>query len=271
MKVCELAYRMKDEQADVDRLEGRTLAAFFAYLTGKRDEKLSKEREEAMEAAVRYHSADAELAAVREDIASLSAERKTLAGCDIRYKAALEERAKLLRDEGNPELLACEERIAAIDAQLDELHEALQAGSVALSTANKVLNHLNSAGGWATYDALGGGLLSDLAKYGELDSAEEQIRTLQIEIGRFRTELADVRIDTDISVGVDESLRFADYFFDNIFTDWAVRDRIESSLSQVRRTAGQIERVIGRLEGIVDENERKRATELTLKAELLAK
>ena len=37
------------EQADVDRLEGHSLAAFFYQVIGKMDEKLDKERQEAYE------------------------------------------------------------------------------------------------------------------------------------------------------------------------------------------------------------------------------
>ena len=36
------------EQADVDRLEGHSLAAFFYQVIGKMDEKLDKERQEAV-------------------------------------------------------------------------------------------------------------------------------------------------------------------------------------------------------------------------------
>lgn len=37
----------QSEQADVDRLEGRTLAAFFYNAIGKMEEKLTQERREA--------------------------------------------------------------------------------------------------------------------------------------------------------------------------------------------------------------------------------
>ena len=41
------------EQADVDRLEGHSLAAFFYQVIGKMDEKLDKERKEAYAARVK--------------------------------------------------------------------------------------------------------------------------------------------------------------------------------------------------------------------------
>ena len=61
------AVRMK-EQADVDKLEGGSLAAFFYNVIGKMDERLDKEREEAYAAAVKYETAARELEAVKADI-----------------------------------------------------------------------------------------------------------------------------------------------------------------------------------------------------------
>ena len=49
----ELKEAMREEQADVDRLEGRSLAAFFYNVVGKMDEKLTQERQEAYAARVR--------------------------------------------------------------------------------------------------------------------------------------------------------------------------------------------------------------------------
>lgn len=64
----ELKQTMQEEQADVDRLEGWSLAAFFYNVVGKMDEKLSKERQEAYAARVQYDTAVRELAGVEEDL-----------------------------------------------------------------------------------------------------------------------------------------------------------------------------------------------------------
>ena len=45
--------------------------------------------------------------------------------------------------------------------------------------------------------------MADLAKYEELDDAQEQIEQLQVELRRFKTELADVEITADLQVAVD--------------------------------------------------------------------
>ena len=102
------------------------------------------------------------------------------------------------------------------------MQEALIAGNAALSCADQILFQLNSAEGWGTWDLVGGGLLSDLAKHSHLDQAQASVETLQSQLRRFKTELADVTINADIQVSIDGFLRVADYSFDGIFADWAV-------------------------------------------------
>ena len=67
-RASELKAIKLSEQADVDKLEGRTLAAFFYYVVGKKDELLTKEREEAYAAAVKYDAIAMELESVEADI-----------------------------------------------------------------------------------------------------------------------------------------------------------------------------------------------------------
>ena len=71
--------------------------------------------------------------------------------------------------------------------------------------------------------------MADLAKYEELDDAQKQIEQLQVELRRFKTELADVEITADLQVTVDSFLKFADFFFDGLFADWAVLDHINQA------------------------------------------
>jgi len=85
---------------------------------------------------------------------------------------------------------------------------------------------------------MGGGLMADLAKYEELDDAQEQIEQLQVELRRFKTELSDVEITADLQVTVDSFLKFADFFFDGLFADWAVLDHINQAQSRVGKHQG---------------------------------
>ena len=221
----ELKEAMWEEQADVDRLEGRSLAAFFYNVVGKMDEKLTQERQEAYAARVRYDAAARELAGAEEDLARCQAE----------------------------------ERDAYLESQERELGEASAAGQSALATADEILESLSSAEGWGTWDLIGGGLIADLAKHSKLDEAQAAVEYLQSQLRAFRTELADVTISADFQVNIDGFLRFADYVFDGIFADWAVLDRINQAQAQVEDTRAQICAVLDRLGQMTDQAERERA------------
>ena len=112
-----------------------------------------------------------------------------------------------------------------LECQKKEVEEALYAGRHALSTVEAVLDSLDRAEGWAKWDTFGGGgLITDMTKHEHLQTAQQKIRDLQWELKSFKTELADVKISADIKVTVDDFLKFADYFFDGLFADWAVLD-----------------------------------------------
>ena len=236
------------EQADVDRLEGHSLAAFFYQVIGKMDEKLDKERQEAYAARVKYD------AALHDS-----------------------EKIKSIKVSAHPaaqQIAESESRIAALKVQKRELLEAINAGKTALHTVNEVLETLHNAEGWSTWDVMGGGLMADLAKYEELDDAQKQIEQLQVELRRFKTELADVEITADLQVTVDSFLKFADFFFDGLFADWAVLDHINQAQSRVENTKDQIKRVLALLKKMREDvdvqiaDEKEKQEQLAVETEL---
>ena len=261
-RIEELAVVLHDERADVERLEAGGLTAFFYSLLGKGEEKLDKERREAAAAALKYESAARELAEAEDDIARLRAELGELEGAHEEYERALQARAEELRRSGGQagrELLRIESEIAAEESRQKELVEAIAAGSDALNTINAILDELGDAEGWATFDLFGGGLISDLAKHGHLDSAQHNVALLQSQLRRFRTELADVGgAASGMQVSIDGFMRFADYFFDGL-----VLDRIQQSTEQVQSAYARIHSV---LEGLNSSLAKSNAREEELRA-----
>ncbi len=261
-RVRELEQYMQEEQEDVDQLEGRSLAAFFYNVVGKMDEKLTKEREEAYAAKVKYDAAVRELAGIEEDLRRCQAELDTLGDCEGRYAALLQEKTQAVKAAGGAaaeQILRLEEREAYLESQERELREACAAGQAALTTADEILESLGSAEGWGTWDLIGGGLISDLAKHSHLDEAQASVERLQSQMRTFKTELADVTISADFQVNIDGFLRFADYFFDGLFADWAVLDRIHQPQEQMESTRNQISGILAHLRDLAEGTERERA------------
>ncbi len=261
VKVEGLKDRRDIEQHDVEKLEGRSLAAFFYNVIGKKEEKLEKEKREAYEAAVKYDAIAFEYESVKRGIEQRQVIVKELEGCEKQYGSAMVDAVQHISTSGNPhakEVMKLQEELNYLKAQNKECDEAIAAGEYALNVALDVESSLDSASSWNTWDIFGGGgIITHMAKYDHLDDAQEKIEKLQVELAEFKTELTDVNISADIKIEIDGFTKFADYFFDNIFTDWEVGGKIADGIAQVTDTMQSIKNVIEELEEMKNSNEEK--------------
>jgi len=94
----------------------------------------------------------------------------------------------------------------------------------------------------------------------ELEELQEGIcRAEKIQsmlINRFRTELADVKISSQISIDIDGFTKFADFFFDGLISDWVVLSRIHDSQESVINVKKQVRTVLRKL-GMMQEKEKR--------------
>ena len=268
-QVISLRVAFHKEQEDVEKLEGRSLANYFYQVIGKLDDKLDQERKEAYADKVKLDAAERELAGVESDIKEIQEQITDVLVAEVRFKDALELKRRQLKDSGTQvadQILSMEEKIAALQAQKKEIREAISAGYSARSTADRILSELEDADGWNTWDILGGGgIITHMAKHSHLDEAQDLVQELQSQLRRFKTELADIQISANMQVNIDGFLRFADYFFDGLFADWAVGDKISQSLSSVSNTKSEINRMLDKLndmERSVDQKIQQKKTKL---------
>ena len=256
---------MKREQADVDRLERTSLSSVFYAMLGKKEEMLDKEKVEAYAAKVKCDSAVEELKVLEDDLQQREAQLRDLIDCEQQYHALLQEKREAIKatDSLDAErIIQIEQQIAEQKNHKKEIKEAISAGTLALGTAISIVSSLDSAQSWGTYDLVNGGLIAGMAKHSYLDEAQNKVITLQSQLRKFKTELTDVTIHAEMKVNVDGFLRFADYFYDGLFADWAVLDRIgrskssvvavktkiESALSKLKRTDAAVDQMIQQLE-----------------------
>ena len=249
-RVDGLATIKEKEQLDVERLERRSLTNYFYRVVGKLDDKLTEEKQEAYQAAVKYDTTFGELQAVEAEIRAKELEYGRVRRSNERYQEVLKEKQEAVILSGVPEaaeILRLEAQITSLDVQFKELNEAISAGKRAEQIADGILGSLSSAEGWGTWDLIGGGLIADMAKHSHLDEAQGQVERLQGALRKFKTELTDVEIIADMQVNIEGFLRFADYFFDGLFADWSVMNRISEAQSQVKKVKGQISSLLDKL------------------------
>lgn len=250
-EVISLRVAFRKEKEDVEKLEGNSLANYFFQVVGKLGDKLDQERKEAYAAKVKLDAAERELAGIEADIQEIQSQLNEIRIAEAQYKDELERKRAALRASGTEtadQIIEIEQKIAAMEAQKREIKEAISAGYSARDTADRILSELDSADDWNTWDMFGGGgIITHMAKHSHLDEAQDLVSELQSKLRRFKTELADIQITANMQVNIDGFLRFADYFFDGLFADWAVGDKISQSTDSVSSTKSQISRTLDKL------------------------
>lgn len=240
-----------EELQEVSRWSGKSLEVYFLKVIGKLDEKLDQQRKEAYAAKVKLDAAEQELRGIDRDISELRSQIAEAWSAEHQLEEELKKKSTLLKTGGTETgkaILEIEDKLAQLDAEKREIQEAISAGRSARGTADRILGELEDAKGWNTWDMIGGGgIITHMAKHSHLDEAQDLVSELQSKLRRFKTELADIRINSNMQVNVDGFLRFADYFFDGLFADWAVGDRINQSMGSVSSTRRQICRTLDTL------------------------
>ena len=250
-KAEELAQILKKEQRDVEKIEGVSLSAIFFDMVGKREERIDKEKREAYAAALKYDNAKRELEEVKREIEIRNNEYNSLLGCEDKYRQLFQHKVQLIKSSNNQNartIIDMESKISYLNSQIKEINEAIVAGKRVLGFANDARDCLDSADGWSTWDLFSDGIMADIMKHSKLDEAQECIQRMQSSLRNFRTELSDVKIDVNVSVNISGFTRFADYFFDGLFVDIAVKSRIASSIQDISNIQRKVSEVLHKLE-----------------------
>jgi hypothetical protein len=251
-RVAELRGRLRAENEDVEKLESFSPTRIWATLKGSRAGDL--DRETAEREAARYAVAEAEARreAAHRECASLAAQIDALGDVDALHARALavkEEWAATNDPAVATALAEIAQRRGQLQARDKEAREAHDAGRTALDLLQQARQLLGSAESWSTWDTFaGGGMLSDMAKYNKLDQAAAVLHQADMALGRFSVELADVGLTAVPGVQVGTMTRTFDVFFDNIFTDMAVRSRIQDTSQRTAAAAHAVAQALARLE-----------------------
>lgn len=262
-KVALLEQKMLLEKQDVERLEGKSLAAFYYHAFGKMNEKLEGERREYYAARVKYDAAVRELKAVELDLEITEEDLQDLQDCEQRYARAMEEKRKAIEvsdTEQSRELLEKEQDLNFLKSQEQELQEAITAGTAALRVANDMVLSLKHVEGLGMIERLGTNFLADMARREVLDDAQKNVEQLQIQLQKFNKELADVKLRDNLAVGMGRLLKFTDTYFENLVTVETPVQRLKESARQVDETRDLILGMLRQLQSHLEEVRHRQVT-----------
>jgi hypothetical protein len=250
-RLAQAEERVRAEAGDVAVLESVTPTRLWAAMRGTRSEDLDRERSElsAVQAeAAALKLAWAEAGAVRQQI---QAALIRLGDVSAQWRQALNVEEGRLLDAGGgaaAQLVEISGQRAAVAAQRAEVAQAQAAARVAVSALKAAAQLLDSAESWSTYDTFfGGGMLASMAKHDRMDAASAELKAADSALERLSSELADVGLAAVGGIDVDELTRTFDIWFDNIFTDWSVADRISEAAERTQRAVRAVDTASARL------------------------
>ena len=238
------------EKEDVKKLEGLSFSAIFLSFIGKKEEQLDKEREEFLAAELRYEESLETIKELQKEIKEINNKLINFTDLKDRYDKLIKEKERLLLKDHSLEGKRLKENLESVnELKLDikEVDEAIYSGERAVSSLKEMKGHLDSARGWGTWDILGGGLISNIAKHSAIDKANNASHEVQYLLKAFQKELSDVNKFTDINVNVSGFATFADFFFDGFFVDWFVQSKINDSLNSVDNVKSRINTILNKL------------------------
>ncbi len=252
--VKSLLRKYQQEALDVDALQKDSLSNTLLKLVRKFDDKVNKENEEMLTAKLNYDKAVERVKELTKERSELATKISELVADKRVFDAEYSSRENLIKSTLSSEAYTAYSELESqqnhFNRQIAETDEAITAAKRVISLASGALSHLESAEGWATYDVWSrGGIISHMAKYEHIDDAQAHLNRLGFLIKELENELKDVNlVDALEYSGINSTTRAVDFWFDNIFTDLNVRDKIRQDSYNVQKLIRQVENIVSRLE-----------------------
>ncbi|MDQ0231682.1 hypothetical protein [Metabacillus malikii] len=259
-RLAQLESRLQSEQEDVEKLERFSLTNLFATLSGKKDEKLSVEKQEYLAAKHKLEEAKKTRVEIDDAMILISEKLIQLENAEYRYQQLLKQKEEMIKTSSTPytekifELSSLEGRLQAYIIELDE---AINAGQNVKNSLQKAITSLEKAENWGTWDMLGGGTITGMVKHQHIDEAEKSLHQAQTRMRQFQKELLDVQETAQIEVNISDMLKFADFFFDGFIADYMVQGKINRSLEQAKQQNERVHTIVQGLENQYDEKNRE--------------
>lgn len=229
--------QMEDEFKDVKDLETLTLKSIWYDLLNKKFSELEREQAEYYQAKIQFESQQNKVDNISLEIKSYEAQVFDLETIKIQYEGLIQEKVKLLKANNHPQLVdifSKQEELVKIDAYKNEIQEAILAAENVLTIIPKAVKELKDAKDYATWDMIGGGTMATYLKRQKMNRAKLGIVEINYTLDKLKRELKDLKPDLFPSeIKFNTSWEFADYFFDNIFVDMKIRERIVDAYNAI--------------------------------------
>ena len=226
-EVRKLMTQMYIEQEDVEKLEGNGIKAFFTALSGKKTEKLEKEREEAYDAKKKYDAANIQLETMKNELKRYIDEYNEVRYLVPDYEKAIKEKIEYIKEMKSPaakKIVELDKQIEEMMKKNNELRHLRTLANRAIGTAEHMKTVLTQVKKLNTKDMLG----MDMASSGQhvarekhelMSQAETLNNNLFAELYDLEKQTRGVAVKNNISIRTTKVGYIMDWQFDNFSQD----------------------------------------------------
>ncbi len=253
--IIELLSEIEKKQHDEKIVDIASFSNILFNLVGNYQRKINRHERQLIELKLKYTKEkehlkilEEELRDLEEDITQLSQDTRSYSKHYIRK---VDEISKVLPEAIRIKYLALEEkRKALVEKQIGML-AAYKIVEHIMDNINSIQKSLDSATKWVDSGAFVNKSTSDTdIKYTHLDTMAYEFAQLASRLRDLKEDLKDLgHFNTLIGIGIDNSIRIVDYWFDNLFTDLKVRDKITEDQQQINSLAYYVEKILLDLDG----------------------
>ena len=226
-EVRKLMTQMYIEQEDVEKLEGNGIKAFFTALSGKKTEKLEKEREEAYDAKKKYDTANLQLETMKNDLKKYIDEYNEVRYLVPDYEKAIKEKIEYIKEMKSPaakKIVELDKQIEEMMKKNNELRHLRTLANRAIGTAEHMKTVLTQVKKLNTKDMLGMEMASSgqhvaCEKHELMSQAETLNNNLFAELYDLEKQTRGVAVKNNISIRTTKVGYFMDWQFDNFSQD----------------------------------------------------
>jgi len=254
LDLARLKESLDKEYKDVKKLENISINNIFATLAGNKEDKLYKEQQEYIQVKLQYEECEWTVRGYIDNLMDMKVRILDLGKYDEEYRILISQKSELIKsleiEDSIKNELEKEEnnRNCKIKVEI-ELKEAIAACCECSEIIKAAIKSLKSAKNWGTFDLFGSNdMMSSIIKHQRINEAKMQLNNLGYSISRLNKELGDINMFFMFDgLNFDDLTYVFDVFFDNVFTDISVQNKIKDALGKVNLLFNKVENLLNEL------------------------
>lgn len=248
-----LEKKLKEEFEDLDDLEKLSVRGLFYQVLGSKEEQIDKERQEYLQASLKYDEAKKSIALLEYEQKLLEGKTRDIPDIERQLNLLIKQREKSMIESGSPAGKQIMDLLLVMDTTRDlitTIEQVKKGGREIILLLDKMVGHLQQARNWGQWQHTGRPRSRSYFKHNEIDKARDLAYHAKHLLVRFENDLRHIYGHQQFGLHLDVNSfnRFTDIFFDNLISDWLVQQKIQNALANVISVRDKVVRFLQSLD-----------------------